>query len=102
MSENNNTTQPPMTIEQRLLRIEAILVISTKNVLSTSEAAMMLGVTSDYLRHLVCQRAIPHYKKGRNTYFKKSEIESWQLERKVPTFDELSAKGATYAAINRR
>lgn len=91
-----------MTIEQRLLRIEAILVINTKNVLNTSETALMLGVTSDYLRHLVSRRAIPHYKKGKNTYFKKSEIESWQLERKVPTLDELSVKGATYAATRKR
>ncbi len=91
-----------MTIEERLQRMELLLVVGLKNVLDTNEVALLLGVTNDHVRHLVCQRAIPHYKKGSRTYFKKSEIENWQLARRVATADELRMKGATRAATTAR
>lgn len=86
------------TIDERLERIERLLMLNTKEVLNTEELCTMLGYTADYVRHLVHDRKIPHYKKGSRVYFKKSEIEAWQLERRVPTTDETERMADDYVA----
>lgn len=89
-------------IEQRLQRIELLLVIGSKNVLDTNEVAAMLGVRPDYIRRLASNREIPHYKKSNRIYFKKSEIEQWQLGTRIPTAEELSANAATRIFVGRK
>lgn len=90
-----------MSIEQRLERLERIMLIQFKNVLNVDEVAMILSVSTDRVRHLVSARKIPHYKQGNRTFFKKSEIEDWQLSDRIPTSDEINSKAATYIAINK-
>lgn len=90
-----------MSIEQRLERLERIMLIQFKNVLNVDEVAMILSVSVDRVRHLVSERKIPHYKQGNRTFFKKSEIEDWQLSDRIPTSDEINSKAATHIAINR-
>jgi excisionase family DNA binding protein len=77
------------------------MIISMKSVLTTKEVALMLDLSEDRVRHLTSARDIPHYRQGNKVYFKKSEIEEWQLERRVQTNAEINAKAATYATINR-
>ncbi|MCM1356465.1 MAG: helix-turn-helix domain-containing protein [Staphylococcus sp.] len=88
-------------LEQRLQRIELLLVIGSKNVLDTNEVAAMLGVRPDYIRRLASTRAIPHYKKSNRIYFKKTEIEDWQLGTRVPTDIEIASKAAIHC-LNRK
>lgn len=88
-------------IEQSLQRMETMLIIGMKNVLDVRETATMLGVTVDHIRHLVSSRSIPHYKKGARVYFKKSEIEDWQLETRIATHAELKSAAATHIASKR-
>lgn len=90
-----------MSIEQRLERLERIMLIQFKNVLNVDEVAMILSVSADRVRHLVSARKIPHYKQGNRTFFKKSEIEDWQLSDRIPTNDEINCKAATHVAINK-
>lgn len=85
-----------MSTEERLERIERLLLISSKEVLTTSECALMLDISESRLRHLTSEKEIPHYKNGRNLYFKKSEIEQWQTKYKVLTKDEINAQASTY------
>lgn len=89
-----------MGIEERLARIERLMVIGSKSVLDTSEVALMLNLSESRVRHLVSERNIPHYKQGRLTYFKKSEIEEWQLQQRIPTNDEVKQKAMTYAVTH--
>lgn len=56
---------------------------------------------TDRVRHLVSKRLIPHYKQGNRTFFKKSEIEEWQLSDRIPTNAEINSKAATHIAINK-
>ena len=88
-------------IEQSLQRLEAMLIIGMKNVLDVRETAAMLGVSVDHIRHLVSSRSIPHYKKGTRVYFKKSEIEDWQLETRIATCAENQRTAATLIATKR-
>lgn len=89
-----------MNIEERLIRIERMVLIGSKNVLDTSEVAMMLNLSESRVRHLVSERAIPHYKQGIKTYFRKSEIEEWQCSQRIPTNKEISTKATTYTVLN--
>ena len=89
-----------MNLEERLIRIERMVLIGSKNVLDTSEVAMMLNLSESRVRHLVSERAIPHYKQGIKTYFRKSEIEEWQCSQRIPTNKEISAKATTYTVLN--
>lgn len=90
-----------MNIEQRLERIERLLVIGSKEVLTTSDVALLLNVSESRVRHLTCAREIPYYKQGGRTYFKKSEIEEWQLSQRIPTNKEIKRKATTYTVINK-
>lgn len=90
-----------MNIEQRLERIERLLIISSKEVLTTSDVALLLNISESRVRHLASAREIPYYKQGSRTYFKKSEIEEWQLSQRIPTNKEIKRRATTYTVINK-
>lgn len=91
-----------MSIEERLERLERILILSSKEALNASECALMLGITEGRVRHLACEKAIPYYKQGKSLYFRKSEIEDWMLKHRVLTKEETEAEAATYCALNKK
>lgn len=88
-------------IEKRLDRIERLMIIGTKNVLTVAEVALLLNISESRVRHLTSSRDIPYYKQGKSVYFKKSEIENWQLENRIPTNDEIRSKAITYTVLNK-
>ena len=90
------------SIEERLDRIERALVLNTKNVLDTKDVALILGVKENRVRVLCSQKEIPYYKRGASVFFKRSEIEEWQLRDRVPTNDEIEMLAATHVATHRR
>lgn len=90
-----------MSIEERLTRIERIVLIGSKNVLDVSEVAIMLNLSESRVRHLVSERSIPFYKQGIKTYFKKSEIEEWQLSERIPTKNEIGSLASTHIAVSK-
>lgn len=85
-----------MSVEERLERIERLIVIGAKNVLTTSEVSLMLGISESRIRHLVSEREIPHYRQGNKVFFRKSEIEHWQLAQRIPTNSEINSKATTH------
>lgn len=88
-------------IEKRLERIERLLILGTKDVFNMHELALFLDISEDRIRHLVCERKIPHYKQGSRTFFKKKDIENWQTAVRIPTNEEIENKATTYAALHR-
>ena len=90
-----------MEVNERLARIERLITIGPKNVFTTDEVALLLGISTSRVRHMVCDREIPHYRRGNKVYFKKSEIEDWQLSQRVPTNEEINNKATTHVALNR-
>lgn len=77
------------------------MLISSKSVLDTQEVALLLGISESRVRHLTAARDIPHYKQGKSVYFKKSEIEQWQLAQRIPTNDEIRSQAVTHVAKSR-
>lgn len=91
-----------MTIEERLDRIERLLIISTKEVLTTAEAAIILGVSESRVRHMVSNNDLPYYKRGKSVFYKKSEIEKTLTKERVPSYSEIQSMATTHCAIKRR
>ena len=52
------------TIDERLARIESLVLIGAKEVLTIDECAMYTGYSRNYIYRLTSQRAIPCYKPG--------------------------------------
>lgn len=80
------------SLESRLENIEFLLTISNKSVFDISEAARFLGLSTSRLYHLVADKDIPHYKKGKAIYFKKDELEDWMTETRVKSNREILGK----------
>lgn len=92
-----------MSIEQRLERIENLLSMTAKKVLSVKEVAALLGRSESRIRHLVSTRKIPHYKNDKgHVSFLRSEIEEWLLGQKIPTAADTESIATTYVALNKR
>lgn len=89
------------TIDTRLDRIERLTLISAKAVLDIDEASLFTGFSKGHLYRLTSERHIPHYKKNRKLYFKKSELETWLLEDKVMTAEDIESQAETYVVTHK-
>lgn len=90
-----------MSTDERLARIERMIIMSSKNALNTKEVAIMLDISESRVRHLIMEKSIPYYKQGKKTYFKKSEIEDWMLHTRYETNAEIESKASTYIATGK-
>lgn len=73
--------------------ITANIISTTKDVLTSDEAAKYMGVSKSYLYKLTMQQKIPHYKPmGKMCYFNRLELEQWLQANRVATADELSQR----------
>lgn len=89
------------TIGIRLDRIERLTLIGAKAVLDIDEASLLTGFSKGHLYRLTSERQIPHYKKSRKLYFKKSELEAWMLEDKVQTTEDIESQATTYVVTHK-
>lgn len=89
-----------MTIDERLEKIERLIILQTKNVYNVRELSWVLGITEGRVRHLMQENEFPYYKVGNRTYFKKEEIEAWMTRNRFESRDEIEARAATYCTIN--
>lgn len=89
-------------LSEKLDRIEQLAIISSKTVINLSEAAVFTGYSESHLYNLTSKRGIPHYKKKRKLFFKKTELEDWLLERQVKTDREIESRASTYVSIHKR
>lgn len=77
--------------------VTAQTIFTTKEVLTTEEAAAYMGMRKSYLYKLTMNKKIPHYKPmGKVCYFQRRELEEWLLSNRVATDEELSEKAQDY------
>ena len=88
-------------LSNQLERVERIAAIGAKSVLDLDEAVVFTGFSRGHLYRLTSEKMIPHYKKGRKLFFRKSELEAWLLGEKVLTRDDMNNMVATYTAKRR-
>ena len=89
-------------MNEKLDRIGELALISAKTVLDLNEAALFTGFSIGHLYRLTSGRQIPHFKKNRNLYFKKSDLEAWMCDNRVQTEKEINCKAATYCSTHKR
>jgi excisionase family DNA binding protein len=85
-------------IQSALQEIKQLTLLGAKRALTMTDASLLTGLSKSHLYKLVCRKAIPYYKSdgGKLTYFDKSEVESWQLQHRVKTTNELETEAANY------
>lgn len=88
-------------LNKRLDNIELYARLNAKPILDIKEASLFTGFSVGHLYRLTSQRLIPHFKKNQKLLFKKSELESWLLENKVMTENELNQKATTYTVTHK-
>jgi excisionase family DNA binding protein len=82
-------------ISARLDRLEKAVALN-KAVLNLNEVAMLTGYSVKYLRLLIANRDIPHYRRGNRLYFNRAEVEEWMQETRIPTNEEMRIKAMNY------
>ena len=77
--------------------ITANIINTSKEVLTSDEAARYMGVSKSYLYKLTMNKQIPHYKPlGKMCYFNRLELEQWLQSNRHSTDAELSQQAQTY------
>lgn len=90
------------SIKKRLDAIESLL-LSQKNVLTFSEAAVFTGLAPSYMYKLTSKGIIPHSKpNGKQIYFSRDELERWLLKNRIKTRDELEVESTSYTVRNQK
>ncbi len=73
------------------------VIFTTKEVLTSDEAARYMGISRSYLYKLTMTRKIPHYKPmGKVCYFNRKELEGFLQGNRVATAAEISSKAQSY------
>ena len=67
------------SIENSISKVEDRLFVN-KEILTTTEASLFLGISESYLYKLTSAKKIPHYKpNGRLVYFNREELKQWAM-----------------------
>ena len=73
------------------------VIFTTKEVLTSDEAARYMGISRSYLYKLTMTRKIPHYKPtGKICYFDRKELEEFLQSNRIATDAEISSKAQSY------
>ncbi|MBO4923389.1 MAG: helix-turn-helix domain-containing protein [Bacteroidales bacterium] len=79
-------------------QISAEVALYQKEVLTSEEAARLLGISLSRLYKLTSARRIPHFKSpaGKLNYFRRNELEAWALSNRVSTVEELNDRAQAF------
>lgn len=92
-------------IVEKLNTIESLLktILQTENgmsmiteVLNLEQAAEYVSLSKSAIYKKSSERNIPHFKKGKKLYFKRSELDAWLTEQKVDTNAEIEKMAQDY------
>jgi excisionase family DNA binding protein len=88
---------------KQLQELKNLTLIGAKQALTTGDTALLTGLSKSHLYKLVCAKKIPYYKSqgGKLTYFDKDEVNSWMLQHRIKTSDEVEAEAATYVVTGK-
>lgn len=77
--------------------VTANTLFTTKEVLTSDEAAQYMGISKSYLYKLTMRGEIPHYKPmGKMCYFNRLELEQWLQQNRVASSTEIADAANRY------
>ena len=84
------------TILEKLENLERLALLN-KSVLNFEEVSVYTGLSKSTLYKLTSGKIIPHYKpSGKLLYFDRKELDSWLLQNRVPTTEEIHQQAVEY------
>ncbi|MBD1398353.1 helix-turn-helix domain-containing protein [Pontibacter sp. JH31] len=108
-------TENPFTIiEQRLSRIESILLRfeehlsltnksqSNNDIMTVVEAAALLSLSKHAIYSKTSTREIPHFKKGKRVYFNRQDLIAWVKGQYQRTQTEIVAETSAIMRVSKR
>ncbi|HST70850.1 MULTISPECIES: helix-turn-helix domain-containing protein [Kocuria] len=78
----------------RLARGETVTVTSVEELLTTSQAAALAGISHTYLRNLTTQGVIPVQYRGTHRRIRLADVQAWLAGREKPADDAAAAAAA--------
>ena len=99
MNEQVNLTQKQFDELAKMIasQVASRVAINTKDVLTSNEAAVYLGVSKSFLYKLTMRKEIPHYKpNGKLCFFERLELNRWAEQGRCTTTTELQDKAMEY------
>ena len=86
------------TIENLLrnVRKDDKLPQPTPEIFNLIQAAEYVSLSKSAIYKKTSERNIPHFKKGKKLYFKKSELDHWLTSMKISTKDEIDQAAKDY------
>ena len=79
--------------------VTANTIFTTKEVLTSDEAAAYMGISKSYLYKLTMRGAVPHYKPmGKMVFFNRGELEQWLQQNRVASDVEIADAANRYCA----
>jgi len=78
--------------------LKKLTLLSAKQALTMDDAVLLTGLSKSHLYKMVSARKIPYFKSkgGKITYFDRNELNSYLLNTRVKTADELDAEAENY------
>ena len=73
-----------------------------EEIMTIDVAAKFLSLSKSRIYKLTSGREIPHSKKGKRLYFKRSELIEWISKGKQMTMEDIDREAEKYLARNRR
>lgn len=91
-------------IQMKLDEIKSITIISVKNALTVDEAAIYMGMSSEYVKKMAKNRKIKSYrsKTGRSIYLHKADLDKWMMYSEVMSQEDINNEAARIANRNFR
>ena len=88
---------------KELQELKNLTLLGAKTALTMTDAALLTNLSMSHLYKLCCYKKIPHYKSsgGKHTFFNKSELERWMLNRRIKTTDELAEEAVNYCVTGK-
>ena len=93
-----------LELKNELQELKKLTVLSAKQALTMSDAALLTGLSKSSLYKECCKKTIPHWKSdgGKLTYFDKDELNAWMLQHRVKTVDEVESEATNYIVTGKR
>ena len=70
--------------------------VAITEVLNLTQASVYVSLSKSAIYKKTSERNIPHFKKGKKLYFKKSELDHWLTSMKISTKDEIDQAATDY------
>lgn len=70
--------------------------IPTPEIFNLTQTAEYISLSKSAIYKKTSERNIPHFKKGKKLYFKKSELDHWLTSMKISTKDEIDQAATDY------